>query len=248
MAEEAMIARAVLFMESGNKEDAIVAFDRALQRFPGSVRVMAARSDSKTYCDEDPDIAAMETALLQAVKPPLNEQMSMHFALGKAYLDTHNSERAFFHLHKGNAIKRATFSYDSAQTLGWMRRIAEAFTPALIDRFKAAGAASTRPVFIIGMPRSGTTLLEQILASHPGIHGAGGIKRFAACNRPGRRCARWPGAMDCRRLCKDRPRLFIARGGDCARGTAYRGQDASQLCVCRIDSVDSAGARIIHVS
>ncbi|WP_034302620.1 tetratricopeptide repeat-containing sulfotransferase family protein [Herbaspirillum sp. RV1423] len=173
VAEQALAARAVLLMETGNKEEAIAAFDRTLERFPGSVRVMAARSDSKTYRTDDPDIAAMEAALVRAVKPAVSDQMSLHFALGKAYLDTGNSERAFFHLDKGNALKRASFSYDAARTGEWMQKIAAAFTPALMQKFKDAGAASERPVFIIGMPRSGTTLVEQILASHPAIHGAG---------------------------------------------------------------------------
>jgi tetratricopeptide (TPR) repeat protein len=173
VAEEALVARAVLFMEMGSKDEALVAFDRALERFPGSTRVMAARGDSKTYCSDDPDIAVMEAALVRAVKPTINDQMGLHFALGKAYLDTGNSARAFFHLDQGNAIKRATFNHDAALTSAWTKKIAAAFTPDLMDKFKDAGAASERPVFIIGMPRSGTTLVEQILASHPGIYGAG---------------------------------------------------------------------------
>jgi tetratricopeptide (TPR) repeat protein len=173
VAEEALLSRALLFMESGNNEEAIAAFDQVLQRFPGSERVMVARSDTKTYRADDADIAAMEAALVRAVQPTMNEQVNLHFALGKAYLDTHNSERAFFHLDKGNAIKRATFSYDAVKTHDWMQRVAAAFTPELMEKFKGAGTASELPVFIVGMPRSGTTLVEQILASHPGIYGAG---------------------------------------------------------------------------
>lgn len=179
VAEEALVARAALLMETGNKEEAIAAFDRTLERFPGSVRVMAARSDSKTYRADDPDIAGMEASLVRAVRPAISDQMSLHFALGKAYLDTGNSERAFFHLDKGNALKRASFSYDAARTGEWMRKIGAAFTPALMQKLKDAGVASERPVFIVGMPRSGTTLVEQILASHPGIHGAGELSALS---------------------------------------------------------------------
>lgn len=173
VAEDALVARASLFMETGSKDEAIAAFERALERFPGSVRVMAARSETKRYRSEDPDIAVMEAALVRAKKPPVGDQMCLHFALGKAYLDTGNSERAFFHLHEGNAIKRATFDYDANATRVWMRKIAATFTTALMEKFKDAGVVSQRPVFIIGMPRSGTTLVEQILASHPGIYGSG---------------------------------------------------------------------------
>lgn len=173
VAEEALVSRALLRLESGDKEGASNAFAQVLERFPGSVRSMAARADTKTYRADDPDIAAMEAALVQARKPSLSQQMSLHFALGKAYLDTHDSERAFLHLNQGNALKRATFAYDAGAISTWMRSIGDAFVPALMDKFKHAGAPSARPVFVLGMPRSGTTLVEQILASHPGIHGAG---------------------------------------------------------------------------
>ncbi|QHE94915.1 tetratricopeptide repeat protein [Pandoraea fibrosis] len=173
VAEEALVARASLLMEIGDKEAAIAAFERTLERFPGSVRVMAARADTKTYRGDDSDIVAMEAALARTIQPTIVDQMSLHFALGKAYLDTGDSDRAFFHLHKGNGIKRATFDYDADAASAWMRQVAAIFTPELMAKFADAGTASQRPVFIIGMPRSGTTLVEQILASHPGIHGAG---------------------------------------------------------------------------
>jgi tetratricopeptide (TPR) repeat protein len=173
VAEEASIACASLLMEIGKKDEAIAAFDCMLERFPGSARVIAARSDSKTYSSDDPDIAVMEAALVQTKQPSISEQMCLHFALGKAYLDTANSERAFFHLDKGNKLKRNSFDYDVARNSEWVRRISVTFTQELMTKFKDAGAVSERPVFIIGMPRSGTTLVEQILASHPGIYGAG---------------------------------------------------------------------------
>ncbi|MCA1325170.1 tetratricopeptide repeat-containing sulfotransferase family protein [Herbaspirillum sp. alder98] len=179
--EEAMTARALLLLEMGDKEAAIAAFDRTLAQFPESIRVTMARVDTKTYRADDPDIALMEAALTHAIKPTLNDQMGLHFALGKAYLDSANSERAFYHLDRGNAIKRDVVVYDAEKTGQWMRQIAATFTPELMDKFRRAGAASDRPVFIVGMPRSGTTLVEQILASHADIFGAGELSalRFA---------------------------------------------------------------------
>lgn len=173
VAEEALVARAMTLMERGDKEAAIVAFDRVQQLLPGATKVLTARGDTKTYTSDDPDIAAMEAALASVVKPGVKVQASLHFALGKAYLDTGDSEKAFSHMHRGNAIKRATFSYDAAATADWLARIGAAFTPELMARLAGAGAVSELPIFIIGMPRSGTTLVEQILASHPSIHGAG---------------------------------------------------------------------------
>ena len=176
VAEEALVARATLLLEIGDKDAATAAFEQALARFPGSHRVIAARCDSKLYREGDPDIAVMEAALAGEPRAPIHEQMMLHFSLGKAYLDITDSDRAFAHLHRGNAFKRASFSYDAAQTSTWMRDIAATLTPALLDRFKGAGEDSKRPIFIIGMPRSGTTLIEQILASHPDVYGAGELQ------------------------------------------------------------------------
>jgi len=173
VAEDALIACAATLMERGDKEAALQAFDRVLQRFPASTKAMTARIDAKKFAIGDSDIAAMEAALSTPVKPGINEQMGLHFALGKAYLDIGDSTQAFVHLDQGNAIKRATFTYDGTATAKWMESIAAAFTPQLMQQLGAAGAASELPVFIVGMPRSGTTLVEQILASHPQVHGAG---------------------------------------------------------------------------
>lgn len=176
VAEEALVARAILLMEIGDKEAATAGFEQALKRFPDSPRVIAARCDNKFYRVEDPDIAVMEAALLREPALPVHEQMMLHFSLGKAYLDIRDSDRVFFHLNRGNAIKRRSFNYDAAQTSAWMQSIAETFTPPLMEQLSGAGVASERPVFIIGMPRSGTTLVEQILASHPDVYGAGELR------------------------------------------------------------------------
>ncbi|MEN3752073.1 sulfotransferase [Mangrovibacter sp. SLW1] len=192
VAEEALVARAVLLMEIGNKEAADTVFEQALKRFPDSHRVLAARCDNKFYQSGDPDIDVMENALAREPALPLNEQMLLHFSLGKAYLDCRNSERAFSHLDRGNAFKRATFSYDAEQISTWMKSVADVFTPALMERFKGAGVASDRPVFIIGMPRSGTTLVEQILSSHPDVYGAG---ELGALGRAVERVGRFPDAV-----------------------------------------------------
>jgi hypothetical protein len=76
----------------------------------------------------------------------------------------------------GNALKRGQIEYDEAVTLGKLARSRAVFTPELIGRLHGLGDPSPQPVFIVGMPRSGTTLVEQILASHPMVHGAGELK------------------------------------------------------------------------
>jgi tetratricopeptide (TPR) repeat protein len=173
VAEAALVGRASLLMEAGRRDEALVAFEQVLARFPDSAQARAARSDLRRFSADDPDIAALEACLAQGARRSLVDRVAAHFALGKAYLDIGDPERAFRHLEAGNRQKRASFDYDSEETGRWMERISAAFTPERYARLTGQGAPSTLPVFIIGMPRSGTTLIEQILASHPQVTGAG---------------------------------------------------------------------------
>jgi hypothetical protein len=78
----------------------------------------------------------------------------------------------------GNKLKRARIDYDESQVLGGMDRTLEVFSSEFMRASQGAGAPSTRPIFIVGMPRSGTTLVEEILASHSSVFGAGELKLF----------------------------------------------------------------------
>ena len=121
----------------------------------------------------DEALSALEAALPRAASLPAREQSLLHFALAKAYDDLGERERGFRHLLEGNAIKRSETTYDEAGTLGAMDHLAQLFTPALLAARQDLGDPSDIPVFILGMPRSGTTLVEQTLASHKAVFGAG---------------------------------------------------------------------------
>jgi hypothetical protein len=101
------------------------------------------------------------------------EQCWVHFALAKSYDDIGEQDRGFAHLLEGNAAKRRQIEYHEARELGAMDRIREVFTAGLMDAWIGPGDPSDLPVFIVGMPRSGTTLVEQVLASHHAVFGAG---------------------------------------------------------------------------
>ena len=175
--EKALINRAVLHMQLGHDAEAGAAFDAAISAFPASASAWFNRADLQRFKPDDPAIARM-LALLDAgagtgAAPTQNDRMLLHFALGKAFLDTGDSASAFRHLDEGNRMKRAAVTFDTAKTTQWLRAIADTFGAELLAAKAGQGAASTVPVFVIGMPRSGTTLVEQILASHPAVHGAG---------------------------------------------------------------------------
>ncbi|MFC5431666.1 sulfotransferase [Paraburkholderia denitrificans] len=173
VAEAALVGRATLLTEAGRKDEALAAFELALARFPGSAQALAARAELRTFSADDPDIPALEACLAQGEQRSLVERIAAHFALGKAYLDIKDPEQAFRHLEAGNRQKRASFDYDGEQTGRWMEHISTGFTPERYAQLAGHGEPSTLPIFIIGMPRSGTTLIEQILASHPQVTGAG---------------------------------------------------------------------------
>ncbi len=172
-AEDALVARAVLFMEQGRREEAEEAFERVLARFPQSVHAWYSRADLKKFRSGDPLIPRMQALFDRGEDLLPGDRMVLHFALGKAYLDAGDSTQAFWHLDRGNAQKRATFTYDADETSRVIDGIKDAFPAGLFARQPSLTVASTLPVFVLGMPRSGTTLTEQILASHAAIRGAG---------------------------------------------------------------------------
>jgi tetratricopeptide (TPR) repeat protein len=165
--------KAVTLMEMGRRDEAMAAFDEALRREPALASAWFNRADAKKFAADDPDIAAMEALLASGTVQSRDDRMCLHFALGKAYLDVNQTGPAFRHLDEGNRMKRATISYDAAATARWMAEIAARFPDQRFRQFGNAGTASEVPVFVIGMPRSGTTLVEQVLAAHPQVHGAG---------------------------------------------------------------------------
>lgn len=136
-------------------------------------------ASGRRFAENDPHLAAMEALARDAASLSTDDEMRLRFALGKALADVGRHEEAFSHLLAGNALKRQQTDYDEAVFLGTFSRIRSVFTAELMAEKAGSGDASPVPVFIVGMPRSGTTLVEQILASHPHVFGAGEIGDLA---------------------------------------------------------------------
>jgi tetratricopeptide (TPR) repeat protein len=102
--------------------------------------------------------------------------LPLHFAYAKALEDRGEHPRALEHYITGGRMKRAQLNYTEAETFGFFDGIREAFPKSAFENRKFAGIDDPRPTFIVGMPRSGSTLVEQILASHPDVFGAGEVK------------------------------------------------------------------------
>jgi tetratricopeptide (TPR) repeat protein len=252
VAEAALVGRASLLTEAGRRDEALVAFEQALARFPGSAQVLAARSDLRTFSADDPDIVALEACLAEGERRSLVERVAAHFALGKAYLDIRDPEQAFRHLEAGNRQKRASFDYDGEETGRWMERISTVSTPERYARLAGLGAPSTLPIFIIGMPRSGTTLIEQILSSHPQVTGAGELSAlrlaidelgsFPDC------LVALDSAADAESRLRRRGDAYLARVAPLAEGRPYViDKMPGNFLYAGLVPLILPGARIIHV-
>jgi tetratricopeptide (TPR) repeat protein len=174
----------------GRLDEARQTFEKAIALAPRRAEFHRALAEAKRFAASDPQLAAMEALAQEALAQEAlaqggatlstNGRTHLQFALAKAYDDIGDSPRAFQHLIEGNALKRAAIAYDPSETLRLLVRTADIFTSELMRRQANQGDASPAPIFIVGMPRSGSSLIEQVLASHSGVFGAGEITDFNA--------------------------------------------------------------------
>jgi tetratricopeptide (TPR) repeat protein len=161
-----------LLKDQGMFDDAMAHYERAIAIRPDYAEAHFNRAEIKTFQQGDADLAALE-GMAGRDDLPANKTTYVHFALAKALEDSGDYVRAFEQLRKGNDLKRRQINYDERDCMRFSRRISAAFDAGLFDRFPEEGDPSSTPIFVLGMPRSGSTLIEQILASHPQIHAAG---------------------------------------------------------------------------
>ncbi|MBF8293428.1 MAG: hypothetical protein HW392_2255, partial [Steroidobacteraceae bacterium] len=149
----------------GRQQEAIAAYRNGIRLKPDFAELYWSLSNLKTFRFAPDETAAMQQALESGTLPD-NAVVHFCFALGKACEDHGDYPRAFAHFQRGNALRRTQEHYDpvNAEQIG--ERIREVFSAALIRENDGAGFADVTPIFIIGLPRSGSTLIEQILASH----------------------------------------------------------------------------------
>ncbi len=162
--------------ELGQLQEAQDAYAEAVRLDPNIAGVYVNLADSWKFAPDDPYLAIMEKMAAQPDGLSKADRMQLDFALGKAYADLKDFPRSFRHLLAGNAAKRASFTYDEASTFALFDHIEAVFSRELIAQKAGGGDPSVMPIFVVGMPRSGTTLVEQIIASHPMVHGAGELQ------------------------------------------------------------------------
>ena len=163
----------VALEEVGKLDEARFAFERAVALEPTRAEFYYNLLHAQKTRRGDPHVSALEDLAQHAEKLPDDDQIYIHFALGKALADIGEPEPSFHHYLDGNALKRRQVVYDEAAALQMFERIRAVFSAELMRSKGGQGDPSTKPVFILGMPRSGSTLIEQILASHPRVFGGG---------------------------------------------------------------------------
>jgi tetratricopeptide (TPR) repeat protein len=154
----------------GNQDAAIASYRKALAVSPVNGEAWWSLANLKTFRFTGDDVAAMETALGSASLIE-DDRLRLHFALGKALEDRAEDAPAFDQYRQGNAIRSVQTRYRPAETTGLVDATQRLFTAEFMEKRAGLGCESPDPIFIVGMPRAGSTLVEQILASHSQVEG-----------------------------------------------------------------------------
>ncbi|WP_370032139.1 tetratricopeptide repeat-containing sulfotransferase family protein [Qipengyuania mesophila] len=195
----------------GRQEDGVAAYRAALAVQPDLGEVWWSLANLKTVKFSDEDVAAMEAAL--AGDPGHEDALHLHFALGKAYADRHGAEASFRHYDRGNALRSKELGYEPEAITALVDRTIEVLTPEFLAAHEGVGDPSPDPIFILGLPRAGSTLLEQILASHSQVEGTMELPDIPAiamreAKKAGGELRDWPDAV------ADLPRARFAELGE----------------------------------
>lgn len=162
--------------------EAVAAYRRAIALNPGFGGAWWSLANLKTVRFDAADLEAMRTQLRRA---DLDDDARLHFefALGKGLEDAGEDADAFAHYVRGNALRRAQLPHDAALGRERIRRAIRTYTPAFFAERAGAGCPAPDPIFVVGMPRAGSTLLEQILSSHPQVEGTMELPSLIAITR-----------------------------------------------------------------
>jgi tetratricopeptide (TPR) repeat protein len=167
---------------AGRREDAISAYNRAIALSPGLGDAYWSLANLKTVAFSSAEEAAI-SAQLARTDLGREDRLHLHYALGKALEDRGAFEASFIHYTEGARLRRVDLPYDADAASAQTERAKALFTPAFFEARRAGGCSCEAPIFILGLPRSGSTLIEQILASHSHVEGTMELPDIAALVR-----------------------------------------------------------------
>jgi Flp pilus assembly protein TadD len=168
----------VALTDLGRLNEAREAAERAIALAPREPLHFRQLGDVRKYVAGDPYLTALEALSMDEASLAVGKQIDLHFALAKAHADLGRPDDEFRRLLAGNKLKRSRINYNETFVLDELDRTQQVFSSEFMRAARRSGEPSAMPIFIIGMPRSGTTLIEQILASHPEVFGAGELMLF----------------------------------------------------------------------
>jgi tetratricopeptide (TPR) repeat protein len=154
----------------GQQAESVAAYRRALDIAPGLGEVWWSLANLKTVRFDDADIALMEAGLART-DISSEDRFHLHFALGKALEDRKEAAASFHHYDEGNRLRAAELESHERNVTRHVEVAKALFTPAFVAQRAGQGCDAADPVFILGLPRAGSTLLEQILSSHSLVEG-----------------------------------------------------------------------------
>ena len=154
----------------GREAESIEAYRRSIELAPGLGEAWWSLANLKTFRFGDNEKALM-LSQLQSSRVNAEDRFHLHFALGKALEDDGQYASSFEHYAEGNRRRRLQLHYDADEHAAYVRRAMQLCTPEFFAARSGWGCPAKDPIFIIGLPRSGSTLIEQILASHPLVEG-----------------------------------------------------------------------------
>jgi tetratricopeptide (TPR) repeat protein len=160
--------------DMGEIDNAIGSLRKAIEINPQHAEAYRFLSNNKKFVEYDDDIRAMESLYVNK-DFPVDQKMKLAFGLGKAYEDIGSYDKSMESVFEATRLKRASFEYSISDSETVFQNIKQTFSAEFFSDHPNSGCQDQTPIFILGMPRSGTSLVEQILASHPDVFGAGEI-------------------------------------------------------------------------
>lgn len=172
---------AALLFETGEHDESRALYEGLIHDNPNDVDAHFAYSRLTAYRADDPTLAALQIAGNNLGRIAPEERVRLCFTIGKAQQDLGEYAQAFEAFAAGNALHYKLHPYNEAANYALLGDLRDCIDASLLQRFAKAGDRDPSPIFVLGMPRSGSTLVEQMLASHSDVAAAGEVKYLKQC-------------------------------------------------------------------
>jgi tetratricopeptide (TPR) repeat protein len=245
--------RALVRRFVGQLAEAEADYDRVLALDPQEHEAYLNRSDLRTQTADRNHVSELER-LLGGKLPTAQAEVLLRYALAKEYEDLGRYQESFAQLERGAQLRRRNLQYDVATDIATVDWLIEAFPDTPVE--PTPGAASEAPIFIVGLPRSGTTLVDRILSSHSGVVSAGERRdllqalfdavRSASglADQPLRALIGWMARIDFAALGRD----YLARARPAAGAARFTDKMPINYLYCGLIRRALPNARIVHVT